>query len=52
MDDVEVAHGACLHGHAIQTLGNSVHFVEECRACATQLCAEGFIISVQRSTAA
>jgi hypothetical protein len=49
MDDVEVVQGSCLHGHAIQTLGNAVHFVESCPICAAQLAAEGFSITSSRA---
>lgn len=49
MDDVEVVHGTCLHGRAIQTLGNAVHFVEGCLICAPQLAAEGFSVTGPRA---
>lgn len=49
MDDIEVVHGHCLHGHAIQTLGDRVHFVEACPSCALQLRGEGFTVTGSRA---
>lgn len=47
MDDVEVVHGACLHGHAIQAVGALVRFVKECPPCAQKLTAEGFVVTTR-----